>query len=395
MDDAWLRRLARTVPGAREAGRFFFLADPAWGQTERKALETALDTAAKLGQLSAEGQRNGWLCIPTGGTSGLLRFARHDERTIAAAIEGYQRHFQLEKVNATGVLPLHHVSGFMAAARCAYTGGNYTAMDWRSLQNAACSNLRVPEEGSVLSLVPTQLQRLLAVREGADWLRRFQVVHLGGGPMWPQLGDTAAAAGIRVALGYGMTETAAMAVSQRPEDFARGERDAGRPMPHAMIELQGGEDGEGVIGVRSASLFRGYFPNTREGETFCTEDLGEWSERGTLRVLGRRDAVLITGGEKVWPEEVEAALRATGVFADVAVLGVPDARWGQEVVACFSGPAELLADQQRLIEEGLDQALARFKHPKRYVRVEPWPVSAQGKVNRKQLLESVRCRQRP
>jgi O-succinylbenzoic acid--CoA ligase len=93
--------------------------------------------------------------------------------------------------------------------------------------------------------------------------------------------------------------------------------------------------------------------------------------------------VIITGGKKVTPAEVEAALRATGQFADVAVVGVPDAEWGQIIVACY--PANQAAPDLPAIDQMLGRDLAAYKRPKRYLAVDPWPRNAQGKIDRAAL----------
>jgi O-succinylbenzoic acid--CoA ligase len=141
--------------------------------------------------------------------------------------------------------------------------------------------------------------------------------------------------------------------------------------------LAADEDGRIVLG--GASLFRGYWPETRTGESWATEDLGRFDSQGSLHVQGRRDALIISGGEKVDPAEVEAALRATERFSDVVVLGVPDARWGAAVVACYPANDGTMESEPGLLE------LAAYKRPKRYVGVPDWPRNAQGKVNRAAL----------
>jgi O-succinylbenzoic acid--CoA ligase len=140
---------------------------------------------------------------------------------------------------------------------------------------------------------------------------------------------------------------------------------------------------DGAIQIAAESLFRGYYSHWREAGPWLTEDLGCFDELGSLHVLGRRDAVIITGGKKVEPGEVEAALRATGQFADVAVIGVPDAEWGEAVVACYpAGPKE--PDVGAVVQRIAGQ-LAPHKRPKRYVRIASWPRNDQGKVNRREL----------
>ncbi|MET0261394.1 MAG: o-succinylbenzoate--CoA ligase, partial [Rariglobus sp.] len=187
-----------------------------------------------------------------------------------------------------------------------------------------------------------------------------------------------------LAFSYGMTETAAMVTALRSDEFIAGGRGSGAPLPHVQLVL----DAEGRIGVKSASLFRGYWPNMREGDIWWTDDLGHLDERGSLHVRGRRDALIITGGEKVDPAEVEAALRATGLFKDVAVLGVSDAEWGESVVACYlSDEADCPGGQkagEQVINSHLLDHLAPYKRPKRYVAIpaSQWPRNEQGKVNR-------------
>ena len=372
MERAELRNLVLATGCAEKRGEFVFLCDPTWSAAQR----------ARVNEISSHVTRHrshissGWLCIPTGGTSGGIKFARHDERTLSAAARGFCEHFDFARVNAVGVLPAHHVSGLMARVRCAATGGEYLEWDWKKLEagrRPALPRLRGPW---VISLVPTQLQRLLKSRSAVDWLRGFKIIFLGGGPMWPALANAAARLRLRVSLSYGMTETAAMVTALRPEEFLEGARSCGAALPHARVRVTKA----GVVRIAGESVFRGYFPETRRGRTFVTEDLGRIDADGRLHILGRRDAVIITGGKKVQPAEVEAALRASGEFADVAVVGAPDAEWGEVVVACYlAGGAS--PDLRRAVAK-----LAAHQKPKRFVAVADWPRNAQGKLNRAALL---------
>lgn len=323
----------------------------------------------------------GWLMIATGGTSGAPRWARHDERTVGAAVGGFCAHFGLERVNAVDVLPAYHVSGFMARARCAATGGRHVAWDWKELERGGRPEPDAAAGPWAISLVPTQLQRLLANAAAAAWLRKFSLVLLGGGPVWPDLTERVAAAGVRAVLSYGMTETAAMVAAQRPEEFAAGDRSSGRVLPHATLAV----DAAGCVVVGGASLFRGYVPEWRERADWTTSDLGEIDAAGRLRVSGRADAVIITGGKKVQPAAVEAALRASGEFDDVVVIGVSDAEWGEAVVACYPARVGAAPDLGRA-----SAGLAAHERPKRAVAVEPWPRSAHGKIDRGALRAAVR-----
>ena len=324
----------------------------------------------------------GWLMIPTGGTSGKIRFARHDGDTMAAAVGGFTRHFGVREVNAVGLLPLHHVSGLMAWMRCALTGGDYVQFDWKNLETGALPVLPSKAEGWFISLVPTQLERLMRRPLAVEWLKGFRAVLLGGAPAWPDLLDRAATARLPLAPSYGMTETAAMIAALRPDEFLAGVRSSGAALPHARISVSA----EGVVSVAGESVFRGYFPEWRTEEEFETADAGWLDERGQLTVTGRRDAVVITGGEKVQPSEVEAMLRGTGEFSEVVVLGVPDAEWGQMLVAAY--PAAL---QPRLkkVADAMARQLAPPKRPKFFVPLASWPANAQGKINRAEVARLV------
>ncbi len=357
-----------------------FLADPNWGAAERAVLDELVRSALRP---PSSALRQAWLAVPTGGSSGRIRFARHDQDTIAAAVGGFTGHFGVGRVHAVGLLPLHHVSGLMAWMRCALTGGEYRPWSWDDLVSGQRPAL---EPGDwFLSLVPTQLQRLLGSPSAVDWLRRFRVISVGGGPVWPELVAAAAQARLPVSLGYGLTETMAMVAAQLPEEFAGGDRSAGRAMPHARLVI----NAEGAVTITGDSVFRGYWPEETQNRVLVTSDAGSIDSSGRVQLLGRRDAVIITGGKKVQPEEVETALRATGLFTDVVVIGVPDPEWGEAVVACYpSGAAPL--DPAEI--SGLLSTLAPFKRPKRYVVLPDWPRNAQGKVNRAALRVAVLSR---
>jgi O-succinylbenzoic acid--CoA ligase len=331
--------------------------------------------------------------IPSGGTGGGLKLVRHDQDTILAAVTGFSRFFGAGPVRCVGILPLHHVSGLMAWMRAAITGGTYLPWDWKRLE--AGDRPVIPEGRWFISVVPTQLRRLMASGPAIDWLRGFHAVFVGGGPLWPDLADAAADAGLPISLSYGATETAAMAAALPPGEFLAGGRSCGVALPHAGIDLSP----EGVVRVAGESIFRGYFPAWLPGEPgrpaetrpagreFITGDLGAIDSGGRLQILGRVDHVIITGGKKADPLEIEAALLSTGEFSDVVVLGVPDPEWGESVVAFY--PSSQKPPDQARIAAGLS-AMPAHKRPRRYTAVPEWIRNAQGKVNRRALLEHIR-----
>lgn len=358
-----------------------FLRDPQWGESERAQLAELLAhrPVSVAGNSAAHSPGSyGWLMIPTGGSSGRLKFARHDSHTIATAVRGFQQHFDLPRVNAVGILPLHHVSGLMAWLRGALTGGEYRHLDWKAVEVGDLPALPEKPDGWVISVVPTQLERLIRRDHAVAWLRQFRIIFLGGAPAAASLLDRAATLGLRLAPGYGMTETAAMVTALRPEEFLAGMRSSGAALPHAQIALTA----QGLIRVGGHSLFRGYYPDWREAGDLVTADRGQVDAAGHLTVLGRADDVIITGGEKVSAAEIEALLRDQGGLGDVVVVGLPDAEWGQEVVAAYS--AKLRPDLGKL-QQLISSHLAPHKRPKRLVALAGWPLTSAGKVNRAEV----------
>ena len=373
ISEAEPRKFMAMFATAVAAGGDIFLCDPSWGEVERGQAEAIIRAPSATAKLPSTAR--GWLMLPTGGTAGRIRFARHDAETIVAAVHGFTEHFRLPRVNAVGVLPLFHVSGLMARLRCALTGGNYLPVDWKEIEAGRLPALPAAADGWTISLVPTQLERLLRSKPAVDWLRNYRVIFVGGGPAWTTLLDRAVTERLPLALSYGMTETAAMVTAQRPEEFLAGDRSCGTALPHASISL----DAAGAVSVEGGAVFCGYYPEWRVGGAFATADAGFLADGGRLHITGRRDAVIITGGEKVQPTEVEAALRDTGEFAEVAVVGVADAEWGQVVAAVF--PATARPGLGRVVKM-LRRALAPQQRPKYFVPLTAWPVNAQGKVNR-------------
>lgn len=381
MERAQLEALVQATGVAEEHGGRWLLCDPHWSRAQRTRYAEILAAATP-----ASPDAPGWLGIPTGGSSGGLRFARHDEVTLAAAVRGFGAHFGLDEINAVDVLLPWHVSGLMARVRCAATGGRHVAWDWKRLEHGEFPEMDRTKTW-VASLVPTQLHRLLASPAAVAWLRQLRLLFVGGGPVWPDLADAAAEAEIPVVLSYGMTETAAMIVAQRPGDFARGDRSSGVAMPHGRVSIAA----DGHVVVAGEAVMRGYLGSGEVGGALTTADLGRIDAAGRLHVAGRDDDVVITGGEKVSLREVEAGLRTWPGWKDLAVVAVPDAEWGEAIAVCYPR-----AERAVPIAE-LEARLARHQRPRHWLEFSAadWPRNAQGKVNRATLRAAVSARVDP
>jgi len=328
------------------------------------------------------------IMIPTGGSSGKIRFAIHTWETLTASVQGFQQYFNLDKINSFCVLPLYHVSGLMQFMRSLATGGQLVIQPFKALETGEKSDIE-PEE-FFISLVPTQLQRLLQNPDTANWLGRFRAVLLGGAPAWPELLETARNYQIKLAPSYGMTETASQIATLKPADFLAGNNTSGQVLPHAKITIRSAK-GEilcynqiGNIAVDAKSLALGYYPEKiGDRQYFQLDDLGFFDKNNCLNIVGRSSDKIITGGENVFPAQVEAAIKNTNLVADVAVIGLPDKDWGQVVTAIYV-PANSEVTVKNL-QAAIEDKLSKFKRPKNWVVVEQLPRNAQGKVNREKL----------
>ncbi|MEG4505320.1 2-succinylbenzoate--CoA ligase [Microcoleus sp. F6_B4] len=334
------------------------------------------------------------IMIPTGGSSGKIRFAIHTWETLTASVQGFQQYFQVERINSFCVLPLYHVSGLMQFMRSFTSGGQLAIQPFKELENGKICDIE-PEE-FFISLVPTQLQRLLQNPDTANWLGRFRAVLLGGAPAWPELLETARNYQIKLAPSYGMTETASQIATLKPQDFLAGNNSSGKILPHAQITIRSAK-GEilcdnqiGNIAVNAKSLALGYYPEQfGDRKYFQLDDLGFFDKNNCLNIVGRSSDKIITGGENVFPAEVEAVVRSTNLVADIAVIGLPDKDWGQVVTAIYV-PANSEVTVKNL-QAAIEDKLSKFKRPKYWVFVEQLPRNSQGKVNREQLQEIAMC----
>ncbi len=305
------------------------------------------------------------ILIPTGGTSGQLKFAIHTWDTLTAAVAGLQQYFQIPQINSCCVLPLYHVSGLMPAVRSLTTHGQLTLHPWKSLESGI---LPPSQPHRFLSLVPTQLLKLLdrPEPEMVEFLQTFEAIFLGGAPAWDSLLDRARQLHLPIAPTYGMTETAGQIATLKPQDFLAGHSGCGQVLPHAQITIA-----DSRLQIEARSQMLGYFPP----QPFHLDDLGHFGDRASLHLTGRQSEKIISGGENIFPVEVEAAIRATGLVSDVCVVGIPDDRWGEAVAVAIVTNQDL-----RDIQSALTTQLAPYKHPKHWRIVPALPRTHQGKI---------------
>ena len=373
---------------AHDAGLPVFLGNPHWAGAEREEAArqiprgtTILGTTLEprgLGTCDFPLNWRGRVMIPTGGTGGKVKFIIHSGETLRAAALGLR-----DALVARGLSPvLHgvtctppwHVSGFMPALRARVTGGRHQVIDGRFPETSALPSLDLPTDGTrVISLVPAQLTRLLAHADGEAWLRSFQVVLLGGSAVPAPLLVAIRTRRLPVFLTYGATETAAVCALCPPENIWSGETVRGTPLPGVRFTATS----EGIITVASPSLGLGVWPDGPMMNPWTSGDRGDVAADGSVRITGRADRVIVTGGEKVDPARVEQTLLATGLVREALVLGLPDATWGELVTACVVAGPETEAALRQACEQ-----LEPTARPRRYVFVPVMPTNASGKPDR-------------
>ncbi len=365
--------IAQLMAGSR-LGLPIFLVNPNWGTSER----------AQFAKLTANVDRHHRerIMIPTGGSSGQLKFAMHTWETLSASVWGFQEFYQVEKINSVCVLPLYHVSGLMQLIRSLLTDGEFFITDVHQLLDPDKSSLtdRIVLANYFISLVPTQLSKLLA--QDPNWLARFQAILLGGAPPPRDLLERARLARLPLALTYGMTETASQITSLKPAEFLAGNHSCGRVLPHAKIQIGSVVANHiGVIEIEAKSLMLGYFPDLNSSGYFEPDDLGTIDELGYLTIIGRSSGKIVTGGENVLPIEVVDVIMATKLVRDVWVVGLPDPYWGQKVTAVYVPnilPSPVTAAMLTIAITG---KISKYKIPKVWIPVAAIPRNSLGKVS--------------
>lgn len=328
------------------------------------------------------------IMIPTGGSSGKIKFTMHTWETITASVQGFREYFQLEKVNSFCVLPLYHVSGFMQFMRAVITGGKLAILPFKSIDLGL--KYQINYQDFFISLVPTQLQRLLQNEALTLWLTQFKTVLLGGAPAGNELLAKAKFHSIKLAPTYGMTETASQIVTLKPNDFFNGKTGSGQILPHAQVKICNNQ-GEvlppnqiGNIIIQAQSLTLGYYPHFwHQQDDFSVDDLGYLDEQGYLTIVGRKSDKIISGGENIYPIEIESAILQTQMVNDVCVIGIPDPDWGQALTAIYTPQnIDITAEE---IKTALKNQLSKFKIPKYWISLDTLPRNTQGKINRQTL----------
>jgi O-succinylbenzoic acid--CoA ligase len=291
-------------------------------------------------------------------------------------------------------LPLFHVSGLSILFRSVIYA---IPVIVHEAFDAERVNRAIDEDGvTIVSVVSAMLQRLLEARGDIPYPASLRCVLLGGGPAPESLLRDCEARGVPVVQTYGLTETASQVATLPPEDALRKLGSAGKPLFPNELQVVRNDDsrcnaGEpGQILVRGPSVTPGYL--NRPDETaralqdgwLHTGDIGYVDAEGYLYVLDRRDDLIVSGGENVYPAEVEGVLQAHAAVLEAGVIGVADERWGQAPAAFVVLRHGVQVTDLDLVAFCSDR-LARFKLPSRIVFTASLPRNAAGKLLRQEL----------
>ncbi|MGZ4463825.1 MAG: AMP-binding protein [Nocardioides sp.] len=308
------------------------------------------------------------LVVETSGSTGRPKRVVLSRRAVLASVSATER-----RLDATGrwllTLPASYVAGLQVVCRSLVAGQEPVLLEEHGSFAEAAARVG---GGGFVSLVPTQLHRMLATDEDTAALRSFHTVLLGGGPVDAALRARAAEAGVRVVATYGSSETAGGCVYDG----------------YALDGVAVAVAPDGRIRISGPTLFDGYegdpalTADTLVDGWFLTSDAGRLDEDGRLQVFGRLDDVVVSGGVNVPTPAVAARLREHPAVRAAEVLGLPDEEWGHRVVAFVVGKVGL--DEAR---DWVAEAHPRSWAPREVVALDELPLLGNGKVDRMRLRE--------
>ena len=325
--------------------------------------------------------------VLTSGTSGRAKAALLSHGALAASAEAW-----LAMLPPAGgwllCLGLAHVAGLGVVWRA--LGGGVPLRILPAFEPAAVLDaLRGADAPSHVSLVPVQLARLLAAA-GMSPPPALRAVLVGGGPIRPDLVARAIAGGWPIVVSYGLTEAGSGVTALPADEAGAAAGSAGRPLPGVRIRIaRPAADGVGEVEVRSPAAFGGYLGRpdataaafTPDG-WLRTGDLGRLDASGRLVIADRRDDLVVSGGENVYPAEVEAVLAAHPAVAGAVVAGRPDPAWGAVPVAGVVLRLGAADPGDDALRAWCRDRLAAYKVPVAFVRLAALPCTVSGKLRR-------------
>jgi malonyl-CoA/methylmalonyl-CoA synthetase len=331
--------------------------------------------------------------VYTSGTTGRSKGAMLTHRNLGSNALALVEHWGFTRGDVLlHALPIYHIHGLFVAVHCVLLSGS--RMLWLAKFEPEEVRSLLPR-ATVMMGVPTFYTRLLADPAfGAADCRSMRLFISGSAPLLPDtFEEFERCTGHTILERYGMSETGMN--TSNPLDGERIAGTVGLPLPGVSVRIasDGSTGGVGGIEVKGPNVFAGYWrrpEKTRDEFTadgfFRTGDVGEILENGYLRIVGRAKDLIITGGLNVYPKEIEEKIDALPGVAESAVIGVPDADFGEAVTAVVVQRPGHELNESALIA-ALKSEIANFKVPKRVHFVAELPRNAMGKVQKNLLRE--------
>jgi fatty-acyl-CoA synthase len=325
------------------------------------------------------------LIVYTSGTTGKPKGAVLTQSALLwNGLNSIHAHDLSQSDHVLSALPLFHVGGLNNQTLPALLAGATVTLH-RRFDPALWLSDVAASKPTISLLVPAAIQ---AVISHPDWaatdLSSLKMLNAGSMVVPDSLIRAFHARGIPVGQIYGCTETAPIAVVLLKEDAMRKTGSTGKPAPHCEVKLV-----ENEVWVRGPNVMRGYW-NDPEGTAaaltpdgwFKTGDLARIDEEGFYWIMGRSKDVIISGGENIYPAELENVLADCAAIAEAAVIGLDDPKWGESACACVVRKEEI--SESEILNLFRDR-LAKFKHPRRVVFLDALPKNAMGKVQKFEL----------
>ena len=277
------------------------------------------------------------------------------------------------------VLPMFHVSGLSIILRTLYNGTR--AIIREKFSEQVVLEALETEDVTMVSLVPTVLQRIVE-RIQAPTLR---AILLGGEFIPMPLLQECVQRNLPVYKTYGMSETFAQSTTFSIQEHPNKLASVGYPLQGVTIEIRNpDEEGVGEVWLLSPMLMKGYLNKEPIKGAFNTDDIGYVDEDGFLYLLNRRKDIIISGGENIYPKEIEDVLYGMKGILECAVIPVSDPKWGQVPVLCV-----VTNCSEEDISQYLLSRLAKYKVPKRMIYFDALPKNSMGKILRQDLIHTV------
>lgn len=382
-----------------EMGEPFVLLHPRLTERERSAILEEVRPLVVLDQASyselvAAGRTSGGAVVTsavsnerclavlyTSGTSGRAKGAILSRRAFLASAEASARNLGWTAEDRWLLcLPLSHVGALSVVTRCLLARRTVVIEEAGIAHVGNLARTLAREQVTIASLVPTVLRRLLDLEPPWTPPPCLRAILLGGAGAPASLLSEARQRGVPVLTTYGLTEACSQVTTQKYGTPPSPEHGAGEALSGFEVRVDGEE-----IQVRGGALMSGYFPVGAHADPFlpdgflATGDLGRFDEQGRLHVFTRRSDLIVTGGENVYPREIEQTLLALPGVEAACVFGVPDDTWGQLVAAAIVARE---APSDEAVARHVAAELASFKWPRRVAFLDRLPLTSSGKVDR-------------